>query len=104
MNELPEAELTDLAAALSAFVDSLPDGQAEFLAAVLAAAGSERSEVDGFGYRASDRTQAAILAQEKAVNAQDAADRSYRTRDRRKASLDNIQKFFDLYRSFNPRF
>lgn len=96
-------DLSTLASKLASFMDGLSEPEREFLADVLATAGAtDRSpEVQGFGYKASDQVQRAVYAQQQAINNQQlASDR--KSNDRRRAAMDNIQKFLDLTRSMNP--
>ena len=55
--------------------------------------------------RRSDATQQAIHSQESKQNAEavGASDASEAATDRRRAALDNIQKFLDVLRSMNPQ-
>ena len=106
MAELSGDELSTLAERFSSFVNGLADAEREFLADVLATAGAGESaegeaDVEGFGLRRSDRTQQAIFAMEQAINRQEMG-MVVGPNDRRRASMDNIQKFLDITRSMNP--
>lgn len=93
-----------MASKLVSFMNGLSQSEREFLTDVLATAGTsaELPDVEGFGLRNSDRTQLAILAQEQAINNQQPG-MDGGARDRRRAGLDNIQKFLDITRSMNPK-
>lgn len=103
MAELSAEDLATLAGKVSSFMDGLAEPERDFLADVLATAGlgDRPPEVEGFGLN-SDRTQMGVLANEQAINSQQLGVSG--TNDRRRASLDNIQKFLDILRSANPKF
>lgn len=104
MTEPSSEDLSNLASKLVSFFNGLPQPEREFLADVLATAGNsdQLPDVEGFGLKSSDRMQAAILAQERAINNQQPG-LGAKARDRRRASMDNIQKFLDITRSMDPR-
>lgn len=104
MTELSAQDMSTLASKLSSFMNDLSEPEREFLADVLASAGSgdQSPEVEGFGLRNSDRMQSAILANDQAINNQQRGMNGI-ARDRRRAGLDNIQKFLDITRSMNPK-
>jgi hypothetical protein len=105
MAELSEPDLAALASKVSSFLAGLSEPEREFLAGVLAAASAvdESADVEGFGYRRSDQVQGAIYAQEQAINRLGSEGFDVAARDRRKAGMDNIQKFLDIVRSMNPQ-